>query len=64
MRDNNMKIRKVRADGNKHYPAWEEWIEGYMPSSLGDSLISVGRQAVSETKILRIDNFYSVSSKA
>ena len=38
--------------------------EGYIPSSLGSRLISVGRQAVSETKILQFDNFISVNSKA
>ena len=38
--------------------------EGYMHSILGSRLISVDRQAVSETKFLQFDNFNSVSSKA
>ena len=40
---------------------------GYMPSSLGSRLISVGRQAVSEgvgQKLLQFENFNSVNSKA
>ena len=36
---------------------------GYMPSSLGSRLISVGRQSVNETKFLQFDNFNSMSSK-
>ena len=38
--------------------------EGYMLSSLVCRLISVGRQAVSETKFLQFDNFNLVSTKA
>ena len=42
--------------------------EGYIPSSLGGRLISVGRQAGrqagSETKIFTIRQLQSVSSKA
>ena len=37
---------------------------GYMSSSLGGRSISVGRQAVSEMKILQFNNFNSVSFKA
>ena len=37
---------------------------GYISSSLGGRLISVGRQVGSETKILRFNNFNSVNSKA
>ena len=36
---------------------------GYIPSSLGGRLISVGRQAGSEIKILRFDDFNSANSK-
>ena len=41
--------------------------EGYIPSSLGGRLISVGRQAGRQAvkqKFSRFDNFNSVSSKA
>ena len=37
---------------------------GDMPSSLGSRSISVGRQAVSEMKILQFDSFNSVNSKS
>ena len=37
---------------------------GYIPSSLGDRSINVGREAGSETKFLQFDNFNSVNSKA
>ena len=43
MKDNDTKIGKVYVDGNKHCPGKSG---GYMPSSLGSRLISVGRQAV------------------
>ena len=43
MRYNDMITRKVHAYGNK-LCAGKEW--GYMHSSLGGRLISVGRQAV------------------
>ena len=36
---------------------------GYMPSSLGSRLISVGRKAVRQI-FLRFDNFNSVNSEA
>ena len=36
---------------------------GYTPSSLGSKSIIVGKQANSETKFLRFDNFNSVNSK-
>ena len=38
--------------------------EGYISSSLGGRLISVGRQVGSETKIFQFSNFNSVNSKA
>ena len=41
MRDNNMTTRKVHADRNKLSPGKNG---GYMPSSLGGRLISVGVQ--------------------
>ena len=61
MRDNDTITRNVRADGNKLRPGKNE---GYIPSSLGSRLISVSRQAGSETKKLRFDNFNSANSKA
>ena len=42
MRDKDTITRKVRADGNKLCPRKNG---GYVPSSLGGRLISVGRQA-------------------
>ena len=45
MRDDDMITRKVYADKNKFCPGKNG---GYTSSSLGDRLISVGRQAVSD----------------
>ena len=56
-----MKTRKVHVDGVNIVL---EKNGGYMLSSLGGRLISMGRQAGSGTKIFTIDNFNLMNSKA
>ena len=46
MRDNDMRTRQVLADGNKLCVLGKNG--DYIPSSLGNRSISVGRQAVNE----------------